>query len=268
MGKRIVTACIFVPILFFLVYKGGWWVFGMCMFLSVVGISEYVDAVNHKLEHKLNKTFMMILSAIIVIIMHFDSKATLMCLLICLMLIFCYEIMSGKHDPIRGMVAVFGLLYVPVILSSFQCFDMIPHGDHYIWMVFVIAFCSDTFAYFIGKFFGKRKPFPEISPNKTVAGCVGGIVFGIVGMICYGIFLQQYFGINLPWSVYIISGLIGSIAGQCGDLTASMIKRYTGIKDFGKILPGHGGILDRFDSILFVLPIVYITAVYTFAFIG
>ena len=142
-------------------------------------------------------------------------------------------------------------------------FENIKLGIYYMWMVFVIAFSTDTAAYFVGRAIGKTKLAPEISPKKTIAGAVGGLIASALFMVLYGIIMKFGFQMDLPVYLYAAVGFVGSIAGQCGDLTASMIKRKMGIKDFGKILPGHGGILDRFDSILFIIPLVYIFATYT-----
>ena len=267
MTKRIITAIIGVPILIGLLVLGGYYVTLVSFVLAEVGIFEYVRAVNKILDHKISYFFVFIITAILILIMKFNYYATLPALLVCLMLVFCNEILGKKHDVIRGIATLFGFVYIPVMFGYLQLFDTIQDGIYYLCIIFIIAFCTDTFAYFIGMLFGKKKLAPEISPKKTVAGAIGGLVFGGIGMVVYAIILKNGFQITLPWISVVIVGLIGSFAGQCGDLTASMIKRDTGSKDYGKCLPGHGGILDRFDSILFVIPIVYIFAIYTFAYI-
>lgn len=123
---------------------------------------------------------------------------------------------------------------------------------------FVIAFTTDTFAYFVGSTFGKHKLIERVSPNKSIEGAVGGTFFALILTAVYFILLNKYnfiYDLNL---VVIIIIFLTSIAGQFGDLFASKIKRFTGIKDYAQILPGHGGILDRFDSLIFISPFVYI----------
>ena len=122
----------------------------------------------------------------------------------------------------------------------------------YIWLVFIIAWGTDTFAYVFGMLFGKHKLCPSLSPKKTIEGSIGGII-GAIGLTYLYI---KYLEIDAYWAFLLIA-FIGSIVAQIGDLTASKIKRVTGIKDFGFIMPGHGGVLDRFDSILFIAPYTY-----------
>lgn len=121
-----------------------------------------------------------------------------------------------------------------------------------LWMIILAAFGSDIFAYFIGSFFGKHKMAPNLSPKKSIEGAVGGIVgAGILGLIFGILFMKDI------WYHCLIIGIIGGIISECGDLVASSFKRQMGIKDYGNLIPGHGGILDRFDSVIFVAPIVY-----------
>lgn len=127
---------------------------------------------------------------------------------------------------------------------------------------FVIAFSTDTFAYIIGMLIGKNKLIPRISPNKSVEGAIGGTLFSLIITIIYFYFIDKYYvkiNLNITVAMFII---FASVAGQFGDLFASKIKRNVQIKDYANLLPGHGGILDRFDSILFVSPLVYILFYY------
>ena len=130
-------------------------------------------------------------------------------------------------------------------------------------LTFICAWSCDTFAYFTGRFFGKHKLIPHVSPNKTVEGSVGGVVGAMVICIVYLLIVKNVFDTNmLQWSNVVVEGavygLVGGALSQLGDLIASAIKRDTGIKDFGWIFPGHGGFMDRFDSVMFIAPIMYI----------
>ena len=131
-------------------------------------------------------------------------------------------------------------------------------GRFFVFIPFIIAFTSDAGAYFTGRAFGKHKLAPVISPKKTVEGAVGGGVGAIVGMLIYGIVLQVFFDFRINYLVAAVYGLLGAGASVFGDLCFSVIKRQTGIKDYGKIFPGHGGVLDRFDSMVVVAPLVEI----------
>lgn len=117
-------------------------------------------------------------------------------------------------------------------------------------LIFIAAWGTDTFAYFVGKFFGKRKLCPEISPKKTVAGGIGGVVGCMVGFEVFALVCNNFFDCDFSYIVLPLVAIPLSVCGQVGDLAASLVKRRYGIKDYGKLFPGHGGVLDRFDSIL------------------
>ena len=136
-------------------------------------------------------------------------------------------------------------------------------------LTFICAWSCDTFAYFTGRFLGKHKLIPHVSPNKTVEGSVGGVVGAMVICIVYLLIVRNVFDTNmLQWSNIVVEGavygLVGGALSQLGDLIASAIKRDTEIKDFGWIFPGHGGFMDRFDSVMFIAPIMYILPIVIF----
>lgn len=263
MKARIWTAVIGVPLLVFFLYSGGILLVIAVSFLTLFGILEYSGAVNRLIRPKINIFFIVILAAVLIITIKLDYYSVIPVLLIEFIAVACYEILSGSVGIQRLSATLMGLVYVPVMFGHLFMFETINKGIFYLWMVFVIAFSTDTAAYFVGKAIGNRKIAPKISPKKTIAGCVGGIVAAALCMVLYGSILGSYFNFVLPWYLYFTVGLLGSIAGQCGDFTASMIKRKAKIKDYSHILPGHGGILDRFDSTLFILPLIYIFAKFT-----
>lgn len=124
-----------------------------------------------------------------------------------------------------------------------------------VWLILITAFCTDIFAYFTGYFLGKHKLCPVISPKKTIEGSVGGILGSILFCLLFG-WLAPVSGVDALW-MYAVIGAAGGVVSQFGDLTASIFKRKMGIKDYGTLIPGHGGIMDRFDSVLFTAPMVY-----------
>lgn len=152
-----------------------------------------------------------------------------------------------------AMTAIAGLL-IPFLLSALVRIVLMDNGRFLIPAPFVMAFMTDTGAYLVGCAIGKHKLCPVISPKKTVEGLAGGILGGIIGMILYGLVLQHGFGFSVNFLYAAVYGVIGAAAATFGDLMFSVIKRQTGIKDYGKLLPGHGGILDRFDSVTMVAP--------------
>ena len=172
---------------------------------------------------------------------------------------FTYIIIGNVRRTIVDVaITVFSLLYIPIMFSFIKLILNMEYGRFYILYVFCGAFVSDTFAFLVGSKFGKTKLAPDISPNKTVEGSIGGILGVILSFVIITIIGNIKLGINGNVFYWILVGIAASVAGQFGDLTASAIKRYCKIKDFGNIMPGHGGVLDRFDSLMFVAPIVYL----------
>jgi phosphatidate cytidylyltransferase len=162
-----------------------------------------------------------------------------------------------KHNIIDACITAFGITYVPFLMSFLILIRNMDDGIILIWLIFIGAWGTDTMAYTFGRLFGKRKIIPEISPKKTLAGAIGGILGCIALMIAFGFIVKAYFSLEISFVVLTILGILCGMISQIGDWSASAIKRYVNVKDFGNIMPGHGGVLDRFDSILFVAPVVY-----------
>lgn len=154
-----------------------------------------------------------------------------------------------------ALCMVAGLL-IPYLFASLVRTVLMCHGRYFILLPFAVAFLTDIGAYFVGVTMGKHKLCPVISPKKTVEGFVGGIVLAIIGMLGYALILQLAFGFKINYFFVAVYGVLGSLAGVMGDLSFSVIKRQTCIKDYGHLIPGHGGILDRFDSVIFVAPLM------------
>lgn len=173
-------------------------------------------------------------------------------------MIVCFAQIMRSHGQLPfqqvAMTVVAGLL-VPFLLSALVRIRIMDNGVYWIAVPFVMAFMPDTGAYLIGCAFGKHKLCPAISPKKTVEGLFGGILGGIIGMLVYGLVLQYFFAFQIHYWAIVLYGAVGAGAATFGDLMFSVIKRQTGIKDYGKLLPGHGGILDRFDSVTLVAPV-------------
>ena len=158
---------------------------------------------------------------------------------------------------------VFCFLYAPVMLSFLYLIRELEWGHLLVWLPF-LAWVCDTAAYFTGMAFGKHKLCPRLSPKKTVEGAIGGVFFTTVVAAVYGVILpgrSDYYNRRVIWACMLI-GMATGILSQLGDLLASGIKRDRGIKDYGMLIPGHGGIMDRFDSVIFVSPVVYFLIVF------
>ncbi len=152
-------------------------------------------------------------------------------------------------------VCLAGGLLIPFLLSALVRIRSGENGQFLILLPFVLAFLSDTGAYFVGCFLGKHKLAPVISPKKTVEGVIGGVAAAILGMLLYCLILNRVFDFQVNYLYAALYGLLGSLAAVFGDLSFSAIKRQVGIKDYGNLIPGHGGVLDRFDSMTLVAPL-------------
>ena len=158
----------------------------------------------------------------------------------------------------KVLVAVAAGLLIPYLLCALVRIRTMELGAYYILIPFAMAFLPDSGAYFVGVFFGKRPLAPTISPKKTVEGFFGGIAGGVIGMVIFGLVLTFGFHLKVNYLYAVIYGVLGALASVLGDLTFSVIKRQTGVKDYGNIIPGHGGVLDRFDSMTVVGPLAEI----------
>ena len=170
-----------------------------------------------------------------------------------------FLVFSGGRISFKDIGAAYmGTLYIAV---SFTALSMLRYSDGGVYLfglVFVAAWVTDTFAYFTGRLFGKHKLAPTVSPKKTVEGSIGGTVFAALAFLLYAFILEKSFALSVSYPMFALSGFLLSVIAQIGDLFASQIKREVGIKDYSNLLPGHGGILDRFDSVLAVSVILFV----------
>ncbi len=178
------------------------------------------------------------------------SKVEIIFVVVLLLLIYTV-IVKNRFTFDHASFSLFGALYVGI--GFYYLIETRLVGIEYVVYALLVIWMTDTGAYFTGRKLGKRKLWPEISPNKTIEGSVGGILSAVV----FACLFQAFFPITSSYSYLIVVTIIASIIGQLGDLAASAIKRHYDVKDSGKLLPGHGGILDRFDSLLFVLPFLH-----------
>ena len=172
-----------------------------------------------------------------------------------------YVLTFPKYHADQVIDAFFSFVYAPVMLSFIFRARLLPYGKYIYALVFFCSWVCDTSAYAVGMKFGKRKLAPVLSPKKSVEGAIGGICGSAVVCGLMALFMQRFYDEAGLIPVFIIIGICGSIISQIGDLTASAIKRNHNIKDYGKIIPGHGGIMDRFDSVIFTAPVIYFLAV-------
>ena len=190
---------------------------------------------------------------------YFGIKGILALLMVTGILIFVTKVLRADLTLVSTSYTFFALFYPCLMMSMLPMMLTFPGeaGRLALVVTLVCACVTDMFAYFAGLLFGKHKLCPKISPKKTVEGAIGGTLGGIVASVLVGYLIQPVLGTSVSLLHMAMLGLVSAVAGQIGDLSASLVKRNVGIKDFGKIFPGHGGVMDRLDSILFVAPIVY-----------
>lgn len=167
-----------------------------------------------------------------------------------------------KHHETMTFADVSGSMFMMVYIICFMHCILLVRGEDTIglilmFLIFICAWISDTGAYFTGKLFGKHKLIEKISPKKTVEGAIGGVAFSALGGAVLGLVAQFGFHFEANYALLALTGAVGSVFGQVGDLVASWLKRQYGIKDFGNLMPGHGGAMDRFDSVVLAAPFVY-----------
>lgn len=174
--------------------------------------------------------------------------------------LFVYVFTFPRYHANQIMAAMVSFLYGPVMLSFLYLIrEGLNEGIYLVWFVFLASWGSDTCAYCVGVLIGKHKMAPELSPKKSVEGAVGGVVGAALLFVLYAYFvINRYTGMTLPLPFAAVLGAVGALISMVGDLAASAIKRDHGIKDYGKLIPGHGGIMDRFDSVIVAAPVVFI----------
>ncbi len=256
MKTRIISAVFMLPLLC-IVYLGGLYLEAAVILVTFIGLKELYDAFGaHGMRPARITGYLSI-----VILYSFDffmpecnAMATWLIAVTVLCMIYGFNLDEVKLEDMA--VSLFGIVYVVLFFYFAVLIDRSENYGNYIWLVFIISLGTDTFAYFTGMLLGRHKLCPNLSPKKTIEGAIGGMAGAAALASCFEMFVIK--GGNALSFHFIIMVLLGSVISQIGDLSASAIKRRTGIKDYGKLIPGHGGIMDRFDSVLFVAPYIYI----------
>lgn len=261
--KRIVSSVILFPIVAAIFIFGNKYV--VDVFISIVAIMslhEFYKA--FRTGEKANPiSWIGYIAAAMISIIHIlpegwilKSIGIMLPVLLCAL--FLYVIITNLKTNIVDIAVTFlGIFYIVIFLMYIPVInENLEHGKILIWYLFITSWGTDIFAYAIGRRWGKHH-FTEISPKKTIEGCIGGILGAVILTLIYSFACQQLFNIQFNYILVVIFTIILSVLSQIGDLTASSIKRYTGIKDFSNLIPGHGGMLDRIDSCIFTAPFAY-----------
>ncbi len=255
--KRWITGIVAVPLLFGIIVFGGETAFSvLIIFASLVGVQEY-NRMAFGQDLSLEKMETLIISLFILLTAFSGNLPLLLAVLtFAVMTVLILNLLRIRKQGLDMMLAgrvILGILYIPLLMAHFILIRRTPSGVLWIFFILVLAFTGDIAAYYIGRRFGKRKLLPEVSPAKTVEGMMGLVVGSIAGCLLF----RQFFFPMLPVVHAVVLGLVGSVIGQLGDLSESALKRAAGVKDSGMLLPGHGGILDRLDCLMFITPFVY-----------
>ena len=261
MGKRILVAVVCIPLIFVIFYLlPPIFLPIMISALSMVAVHEVLWSTGFVKNPKIS-ALSIALSGVIPfwVFIGEGMRSALVGIFLYFLLIFVVAISSHYTVTLEKMGgSFFFAMLIPYFLSSFVRLSQQTLGDYLILIPLVAAFTSDAFALFAGMAFGKHKLAPELSPKKTVEGAVGGFVGSVACCLIYGAVMQFGFQLQVSYGIFAIYGALGSIVSQIGDLSFSYIKRQYGLKDFGNIFPGHGGVLDRFDSVIFCTPLIEI----------
>ncbi|WP_055667823.1 phosphatidate cytidylyltransferase [Desnuesiella massiliensis] len=252
-NSRYLGAIIISPLIIFL-FLGGVYLKALVLIMSLIGMNEFFNIMKNKNINPLK--YFAFATCIIYYVFNLSLGNLFYILMLLLFILLCIPVIDTKYNFIDIAVTFLGLLYVGVLFSFIPQLYTKDYGSLLIWIIFISSWLCDTTAYYTGRFFGKRKLCPKVSPKKTIEGSIGGLLGSAIACGLYGIFLTRYIP-NIAIYHYFIIGAICGVFCQFGDLFASSVKRFVGVKDYSNLIPGHGGILDRFDSILFASMVTY-----------
>lgn len=264
MAKRIIVAVIFLPILFVIMVflPPVVWTLVVAL-ISAVAAYELVRATGEG-KVSLPMKVIVIAAAAMIPIGCWQGKGSMVigvaAFAVCLCSFWCairaYDGDNGEIGIFHVLLSLFGGAVIPAALSSLVALKCMEQGRFLVLFAVLLTFATDSGAYFAGVFMGKHRGITKVSPNKSLEGYVGGLVSGIVFAALYGLVISAITDLPINYLSLCLCGLLGALVTELGDLSFSLIKRQYGVKDFGNLLPGHGGMLDRFDSMIFCGPVV------------
>ena len=260
--KRNLTALIGLPLVVVLLFLGNKYVIDtLFMIIGLICMYEYYSVVG-KVSHPI-KWVGYLSTVIIAGVSLLEIQTTMMVVFysipIIMLILFLHVIMTNMKTTFKDVAYTFlGIMYIVFFIMFLSLITGLKNGNIYLTYTFVVAWSTDVFAYWIGRKWGKHK-FSKISPKKSIEGCIAGMISAVLFGLAFFYISNRFFCLNLNISyIYVgIASLIYSVISQIGDFVASTIKRFADIKDYGTLLPGHGGMLDRIDSLIFIAPFVY-----------
>lgn len=258
--KRILSTVLGLPLVGIVLIFGNIYLVDIaCAIIAIMALHEYFKCFQIKSKALLGVGYFASALIACIHLIPLGSALILISVLvpIVITILFALVIFSEMKTNIKDIaITFFGICYITIFFMFIPIINGMKDGKILVWYPMIASWGTDIFAYIIGKKFGKHK-FSEISPNKTIEGCIGGIIGAIILTIIYTCFVNIYTDMNISYIYITIVSIVLSIIGQLGDFAASSIKRYVGVKDFSDLIPGHGGILDRIDSVLFIAPFAY-----------
>ncbi|MEZ3443974.1 MAG: phosphatidate cytidylyltransferase [Lachnospiraceae bacterium] len=260
--ERTISAVVIVLVALAAILPGGIILAAVLYVVSIIGYLELTKACGVRKGEKRNGLEITGIAAItcyypVIYLVEDTSYAVMVIVLSMMAMMSVYVFAYPRFHADQVMAAYFSLIYAPVMLSFVFLTRQLDNGIYLVWMIFISSWISDTFAYLTGVMFGRHKLAPVLSPKKSVEGAVGGIAGAALTGALFGVLFRSAFEIEQIVLILTVVGGAGSVISQVGDLAASAIKRNHEIKDYGKLIPGHGGIMDRFDSVIFTAPITY-----------
>lgn len=256
---RLLSGIVLLAILLFVGITGGNILWGFCLAISLIGMYEFYKVFKIEKTLGIPGYLMAVLYYVAFGLMGVQIFDAGICLALLFMIVAAvYVLQYPKYNTEQVFAAVFGMLYLAVMLSYIYRIRLMDDGLYLVWLIFLCSWGCDTCAYCVGVLIGKHKLAPVLSPKKSIEGAVGGVVgAALLGALYAFVFRNHLVMENAPLMFALVCAA-GAVISQFGDLIASGIKRQHNIKDYGKLIPGHGGILDRFDSVIFTAPIIYV----------
>lgn len=262
--KRFTSAILGFPIVVLILISGNKYLVDIAVtFFAILGLHEYFNAVSNECKpvRWVGYAFALLIAVMHIIPITLFPKILLISIPTLLLLLFSIIIITDMKVNFKDICyTLFGTLYIVIFTSFIPFIYGLENGKYLIWYLITTSWGTDIFAYMAGKRFGKHK-FSKISPKKSIEGCIAGIVGAVVLTLIYTYGVNTIFNMNINYIYICCVGILLSIIGQIGDFAASSIKRYVNIKDFSNLIPGHGGIIDRIDSLIFIAPFAYILLV-------
>ena len=261
---RLISGIILVIVAFGTIFAGGDVLLATLMIISVIGMSELYKIM--KIEKALPGIVGYAAAVGYYLLLRAGMPDLLMlAVILCLILMLAVYVFSyPKYVSGQIMAAFFGLFYVAVMLSYIYQTRIMKDGLFLVGLVFLCSWGCDTCAYCVGVLIGKHKMAPKLSPKKSIEGAAGGLVGAALLGFLYALAINKWGGASAKAPEYALICFVGGMISMAGDLAASAIKRNHDIKDYGKLIPGHGGILDRFDSVIITAPVIYYLAYFLF----